>query len=269
MQQRRCFLLSRKKIQIGDEGTMLQKEMTEYWSQGSLNYDHIIQCELESFRPKKWQKLILGQAPKKNSLDVLDVGCGPGFFSIILSQAGHRVTGVDCSTGMLEKARQNAEFLGVSPIFLQLDCTELPFPDSSFDLVVSRNVTWTLSDPLAVYREWQRVLNPGGVLLIFDANWNLHYYDESLMEEVQRREKLCIEKYGSTFDGDKPPTVRIDYDLLPLSSIKRPAWDVEQLTKLGFSEVYSVLDITESLWDDKEKLLYGATPMFMVKAIRA
>ncbi|WP_269849317.1 class I SAM-dependent methyltransferase [Methanosarcina horonobensis] len=50
--------------------------------------------------------------------------------------------------------------------------------------------------PLAVYREWQRVLNPGGVLLIFDANWNLHYYDENLMEEVKHREKLCIEKYG-------------------------------------------------------------------------
>ncbi|WP_204245396.1 hypothetical protein [Methanosarcina horonobensis] len=61
----------------------------------------------------------------------------------------------------------------------------------------------------------------------------------------------------------------IDYDLLPLSSIKRPSWDVEQLTKLGFSEVSSVRDITGPLWDDKEKLLYGATPMFMVKAVRA
>jgi ubiquinone/menaquinone biosynthesis C-methylase UbiE len=262
------FLIAQK-IRKRDEGTMLQKEMAEYWSQGSLNYDHIIQCELESFRPKQWQKLILGQAPKKDSLDVLDVGCGPGFFSIILSQAGHRATGIDCSTGMLEKAQQNAEFSGVSPTFLQLDSTELPFPDSSFDLVVSRNVTWTLSDPLEVYREWQRVLNPGGVLLIFDANWHLHHYDEVLMEEVKRREELCIQKYGSTFDGGKRPTVSIDIDLLPLSSIKRPYWDVEQLAKLGFSEVYSVLDITESLWDDKEKLLYGATPMFMVKASRA
>ena len=247
---------------------MIQKEMAEYWSQGSQNYDHIIRNELQSFRPDQWQKLILSQAPEKDSLDVLDVGCGPGFFSIILSQTGHRVTGADCSAGMLERARQNAEFSGVFPTFLQLDCTELPFPDGSFDLVVSRNVTWTLSDPLAVYREWQRVLNPGGVLLIFDANWNLHYYDESLMEEVKRREKLCIEKYGSTFDGDKRPTVSIDYDLLPLSSIKRPGWDLEQLTKLGFSEVDSIPDITDSLWDDKEKLLYGATPMFMVKAIK-
>jgi ubiquinone/menaquinone biosynthesis C-methylase UbiE len=263
------FFIAAQKTWKRNERTMLQKEMEEYWSQGSLNYDHIIQCELQSFRPAQWQKLILSQVPKKDSLDVLDVGCGPGFFSIILSQVGHRVTGVDCAAEMLERARHNAEFSGVSPAFLKLDCTELPFPDDSFDLVVSRNVTWTLSDPVAVYREWQRVLNPGGVLLIFDANWNLHHYDEILMGEVQRREKLCIQKYGSTFDGDKNPTVSIDYDILPLSSIKRPGWDVEQLTKLGFSEVDTVPDITEILWDDKEKLLYGATPMFMVKAIRA
>nr|WP_269849318.1 class I SAM-dependent methyltransferase [Methanosarcina horonobensis] len=48
---------------------------------------------------------------------MLDVGCGPGFFSIILSQAGHQVTGVDCAAGMLERARLNAEFSGVSPNF--------------------------------------------------------------------------------------------------------------------------------------------------------
>ncbi|WP_394325947.1 hypothetical protein [Methanosarcina horonobensis] len=44
---------------------MLQKEMAEYWSQGSQNYDRIIRDELQSFRPDRWQKLILGQAPKK------------------------------------------------------------------------------------------------------------------------------------------------------------------------------------------------------------
>ena len=126
---------------------MLQKEMAEYWSQGSQNYDRIIRDELKSFRPEQWQKLILGQAPKKDSLAVLDVGCGPGFFSIILSQAGHQVTGVDCAAGMLERARLNAEFSGVSPNFLQLDCMELPFPYCSFDLVCEQECNVDLIRP--------------------------------------------------------------------------------------------------------------------------
>ena len=49
---------------------------------------------------------------------------------------------------------------------------------------------------------------------------------------------------------------------LPLSGTKRPYWDVELLRSLGFGEVHSEFDLTDRLWDDKERLLYGETPLF-------
>lgn len=48
----------------------------------------------------------------------------------------------------------------------------------------------------------------------------------------------------------------------------RPEWDERILTGLGFTDVTYVRDITGPLWDDKEKLLFGATPMFMVAATK-
>lgn len=183
---------------------MEQEIIEKFWTQASENYSNIINDELKSYRPEEWGALILGQGPAKPVLDILDTGTGPGFFAIILSQAGHRVTGIDSAEGMLEKARANAAKFGVAPEFRQMDCHELPFPDQSFDLIVSRNVTWTLREPAEVYRQWQRILRPGGRLLIFDANWHLHHYDEELKKEVERKEKECIRIYGSTYTDDKP-----------------------------------------------------------------
>ena len=47
--------------------------------------------------------------------------------------------------------------------------------DNTFDMIVSRNVTWNLEHPDRAYYEWMRVLKPGGVLLNFDANWYHHF----------------------------------------------------------------------------------------------
>lgn len=46
-------------------------------------------------------------------------------------------------------------------------------------------------------------------------------------------------------------------------------WDAKVLKELSFKDVLFNRDITENLWDDKEKLLYGASPMFMVVATKA
>ncbi|MBV7276215.1 class I SAM-dependent methyltransferase [Clostridium sp. PL3] len=247
---------------------LLQENIERYWTQSSNNYSNIIKDELKSYRPDKWRSLILSQAPDKLVLDILDTGTGPGFFAIILSQAGHRVTGIDSAAGMLEKAQKNSARAGVCPVFIRMDCHNLNFEDNSFDMIVSRNVTWTLHDPMNVYRQWQRILRPGGRLLIFDANWNLHYYDEELRKEVERREKECISIYGSTYSGDDKEKMKLDYDELPLCKTMRPDWDVKALTELGFKDISFNPDITKELWDDKEKLLYGASPMFMVTATK-
>jgi ubiquinone/menaquinone biosynthesis C-methylase UbiE len=147
-----------------------QEKINAYWSEDSDNYDRIIQDELASFRAEAWMKRIREQTGGKAPLRALDCGCGPGFFTILLARAGHRVTGIDGAGGMLEKARRNAAEQGVRAEILEMDCHELSFAGDTFDLVISRNVAHALRDRRRVYAQWLRVLKPGGVLLIFDAN---------------------------------------------------------------------------------------------------
>lgn len=251
--------------QLSDYET--QRQINNSWSRSSDNYSSIIDDELTSFRVEGWRKQILANAPKKPMLDILDAGCGPGFFSIILSQMGHRVTGLDGADGMLNHAAKKAAAHEASPLFLKGDCHNLPFADQSFDLVISRNVTHTLRDNGQVYTEWRRVLRPGGVLLIFDANWHLTTTDPEYLTDFLKREDECFSRYGTNFNQGKRE-VQTCCGTHRLGTIRRPAWDVEILEKLGYLQITTEEDITGSLWDDKEKLLYGGTPMFMIRAER-
>ena len=243
-----------------------QEIINEQWSQGATNYNSIIEDEIHSFRASAWKKQILGQVSKEGCLDILDCGCGPGFFSCIMAQEGHRVTAIDGSESMLEYARSRAE--------------ANEFEDGSFDLIISRNVTHTLRDHARVYSEWKRVLRPGGVLLIFDANWHLSRYGFSEHDESVRRHIECMKTYGSDFsgnvyDGDEEALRKRFENHSPdesdvwdraLGDRIRPDWDAGLLQGLGYNGVSYDRDITEKLWDDKEKCIYGNTPMFMIRA---
>lgn len=104
---------------------------------------------------------------------VLDVGCGPGHLSMRLAgEHGLEVTGLDLDPEMIERARANAEQLGADrggrPLFLVGDVASLPFPDDSFDLVVSTMSMHHWDDPAAGLTEIARVLRPGGRALIWD-----------------------------------------------------------------------------------------------------
>lgn len=73
---------------------------------------------------------------------------------------------------MLKKARERANVMGAYIDAVLGDAQILPFADNTFDCVCSRNLVWNLEMPQTAYREWLRVLKPGGILLIFDGN---HY----------------------------------------------------------------------------------------------
>ena len=130
---------------------MKQSEINRSWSESAPNYDSIIHDELRSFRVEAWQKQILSHFPAGQTLQILDIGCGPGFFSIILSAMGHDVTGIDGADGMLQRARANVAAVHSDADILQMDANCLDFPDGTFDLVVSRNVTHTLLDHAKAY----------------------------------------------------------------------------------------------------------------------
>lgn len=247
---------------------MKQRDIHRDWNKSAPNYDSIIHDELNSFRPDAWRRQILSHFPEGKTLNVLDVGCGPGFFSIILSQAGHRVTGIDGATEMLRRARINVEAFGADAEIMEMDAGHLDFPADSFDLILSRNVTHTFRDFPGIYGEWKRVLKPDGLLLIYDANWHLSATDPELRARYLRDWQECIKQFGSDFNGNTDPSKvpTSEPRRHRLGTLIRPDFDIGVLRAVGFSSILYQRDITEKLWDDKEKLLYGTTPMFEIAA---
>jgi ubiquinone/menaquinone biosynthesis C-methylase UbiE len=90
--------------------------------------------------------------------EVLEVGCGTGLMLTRMAPIARRVTGVDLSAGMLEKARER----GLNVI--QADACDLPFPDASFDAAVSFKVLAHIEDIRAALAEMCRVVRPGGIV---------------------------------------------------------------------------------------------------------
>ena len=243
---------------------MEDKSRYSKWESGE-GYNSYITKELNSFRKDAWKRRILGHFGDKRPLDALDVGTGPGFFACILSEEGLNVTGIDQSAGMLEKARENAAKLNVSPVLRQMNVNELDFQDAAFDLVVSRNVTWTLQYPEQVYAQLCRVLKPGGTMLVYDANWHAHIYDPELMKKVLAREEAHFKKYGQ-----REVVVNESMELLntcPLTRIHRPEWDRAALEGLGM-RVTIEEDIGRYVYEQWEKELYAESPLFEICAVK-
>jgi len=118
---------------------------------------------VESFagvgNPFSWGDLAPGEM-------VVDLGCGAGFDTVLAAQmmgTDGRVIGVDMTPAMLQKARRNAEALGLRNVDLREGyLEELPVADATADVVISNGVINLCADKRAVFAEIWRVLKPGG-----------------------------------------------------------------------------------------------------------
>lgn len=261
--------------------TPTDEQIVGYWNARSGSYSCSVCEELGGLQHEAWRSVLerhsadaraaaqrAGRAPR-----VLDLGCGPGFFSILFARMGCAVDAVDSSTGMLEQARRNNEAAGTvgAVSFHEGDIERLPFDDGSFDVVALRNVTWLMRDPRAAYREWRRVLAPGGALLVFDANW-YRYLDDPAIDAQRIIDQACGAVPGLSEEGfaTKAQEARCEQLALglPLTYIDRPAWDVRTLRDLGFSDVRTDKGIWRSVWTEGEREFYGSSPLFLVEARR-
>jgi ubiquinone/menaquinone biosynthesis C-methylase UbiE len=101
---------------------------------------------------------------------VLDVGTGTGVVAITAARLGARVTGLDLTPELLEQARQSASMAGLKDIeWKEGDAEILPFPDASFDAVLSQFGHMFAPRPDVALREMLRVLKPGGRIAF--ATW--------------------------------------------------------------------------------------------------
>ena len=239
----------------------------QYWTRRAPSYTDVIKKNLADGWDQVWADELISHFPDGGDrpLRVLDIGTGPGFYAIILARRGYEVTAVDYSEGMLREARRNAGALADKIRFVRMDAQRLAFADGSFDAIV----TWNLPDPAGAYREWMRVLRPGGALVNFDANWYAYLFNEDKQQEYQRdrtNARLAgVEDHEAYAETDMMEGIS---RMLPMGRLRRPQWDMDTLNALGFSAVNADTSVGKRLWNPEEKINYASTPGFMVWATK-
>src|SRR6202451_907078 len=93
---------------------------------------------------------------------VLDVACGTGVVAVTAALRGAKASGLDLTPALLERAKKNAQIAGVDVEFVEGDAEALPYPDASFDVVLSQFGHIFAPRPAVAISEMLRVLKPGG-----------------------------------------------------------------------------------------------------------
>ncbi len=250
------------------------RQNVSYWTVRAPSYSGVTREELDSGQRRVWRQTlderIQAHFPGKirPEIRVLDVGTGPGFFAILLTELGYPTTAVDYTDAMLRQARKNAGDLAPGIRFLQMDAQALAFPAASFDVIVSRNLTWNLPQPELAYRQWARVLSPGGLLLNFDANWYRYLYDGQAETEHQAdRENVHASGVADDTDGTDVAAMETIARQSPLSRSMRLQWDCKVLEALGL-RVSADTNIWQQVWTRTEWINNASTPMFLVSAVK-
>ncbi|MGA8149528.1 MAG: class I SAM-dependent methyltransferase [Terriglobales bacterium] len=169
---------------------------------------------------------------------VLDVACGTGNSAIPAARAGAAVTGVDIATNLLEQARKRASAEGLKVPFDEGDAEELPYPDQSFDVVMTMFGAMFAPRPEQVAAELLRVCKPGGVIAM--ANW--------------------------TVEGFVGKSFRVTAEMVPPPpGIPAPVlWGNEQVVRERFSKGVSKLNLTRQ----KAEFKYPFGPKEVVEFFR-
>lgn len=141
-------------------------------------------------------------------LAVLDAGCGNGSVSRLLARRGARVTGVDLSPTLIERARtrEAADPLGIA--YHAADAATLAFlPDGSFDRVVASMVLMDMEDPAGMFREAARLLRASGrfVASLLHPCFEVPFGSSSVVEKAEggRRHWHRVWRYREPFSTDE------------------------------------------------------------------
>ena len=114
-----------------------------------------------------WGRLLEPALPPAPSR-VADLGCGTGTLTRLLTDLGHRVTGVDFSPAMVRLARAKVP----EATLLVGDAAAPPLAEGAFDVVLSRHVLWAVPDPEETVAAWVRLLAPAGRLVLVEGRWH-------------------------------------------------------------------------------------------------
>ncbi|MET0742322.1 MAG: methyltransferase domain-containing protein [Microvirga sp.] len=149
----------------------LKDDIREYWSLRSATFDlspgHEIFTDDER---EAWQELLRRHLGDGGGRSALDLASGTGVVSLLLNDLGFQVTGLDFSDEMLARARAKAAGRGAPIRFIAGDAEVTLEENDAYDVIATRHLVWTLVHPDDAFREWFRLIKPGGRLLVVDAD---------------------------------------------------------------------------------------------------
>jgi len=130
---------------------------------------------------------------------VLDAGCGPGTLAASLSAHGRRVSGIDADADSVARAKAS----GRIPDAQVADICHLPFPDKSFDLVVSSEVLEHVPDHVAALKELRRV-SRGPLVITFPAHPCLWTESDTILLHQRRYRRRDVYELAEKAGVDRP-----------------------------------------------------------------
>ncbi|MFY9812701.1 MAG: class I SAM-dependent methyltransferase [Dehalococcoidales bacterium] len=145
--------------------TFNQNDGTQRWDNNAEQW-HKLFGEKDLNRSDLLDPVILQVLGDVKGKIILDAGCGDGYLSRKLARPGAAVTGVECSPKLVNfaKADERKDPLGIT--YHQADCTSLAFLATGiFDIVLTNNVIQDVEKYQEAFREFSRLLKPGGTYL--------------------------------------------------------------------------------------------------------
>jgi len=247
-------------IAFEEEADNIKEKVESYWSKRADSFFELRHDEIESEKSAKWLAEIKELLQKKEKLNILDLGCGTGYFEVLLGREGHIVTGVDLTEEMIAKANDMIRIYGLQESQVKAvvgDAENTAFSDESFDVVITRNLTWTLPHPIDAYKDWYRVLKCGGVLINYDAEYAKGAHNLTSPENIAHK-NVSKELADECHDI---------YHMLTISTLDRPEWDVHVLEKIGFKNIIIDKTFGDRIFVEKDEF-YIPDKMFSIRAVK-
>ncbi|MBP5743869.1 MAG: class I SAM-dependent methyltransferase, partial [Oscillospiraceae bacterium] len=216
--------------------------------------------EYDSEKRDRWLAEFHRYMPQGKNLRILDVGTGNGFFACLLAAEGHTVTGIDLTPDMVQRAEHMAAVLGLKADFQIMDAETPSFEPESFDVLVTRNLTWTLPHVDKAYRAWYRLLAPGGVLINFDADYYTALEEAEDVELPENHAHKLVPDYMK--EENDAITMEIGAYQQP-----RPQWDVQLLIESGFERVTVDMGAYRRIYAEIDEF-FNPTPIFALAAFK-
>lgn len=238
----------------------IKHRVAHYWSDRAEAFEKQRLREYDSEKRERWLAEFHKYLPRKKTLRILDIGTGTGFFACMLAAEGHEVIGIDLTPEMIDHAEHMAAVLGTDVRFQLMDAEKPKFDPESFDALVTRNLTWTLPHLEKAYREWYKLLKPGGLLINFDADYNAALEDDEERELPENHAHKLVPKYMKAENDSITMEVGAYHQ-------PRPQWDVQLLVEAGFERIIVDMGVYRRIYAEVDEF-FNPIPIFTIAAFK-